>query len=123
MGVRASLLAQSLLLAAATGLLLAATTPAAAIGSFAVLGLASGVNATGSGAAWARTFGLERLGELQGVGEAARITAAAVGPLPLALAVAATGRYEAGVATLGVMAILCAMLSARWRPVASGPLA
>jgi MFS family permease len=113
-GVRASLVAMSVLLAAAMGLLLV-PVPAVAMSAYAVLGLAGGVNATGSGAAWARTFGVGRLGELQGVGEAARIAAAALGPLPLAIAMAATGGYAAGLAALGAFAVACAGLSIRWR--------
>ncbi len=115
-GVRASLVTMSALLTVSMGLLLV-SVPVTALAAFAVLGLASGVNATGSGAAWARTFGLERLGELQGVGDAARIAAAAVGPLPLAIALGATGAYAAGLAGLGVLALFCAVLSVRWHPV------
>jgi len=104
----------SALLVLAMGLLVLAQ-PIAAFAAFAVLGVASGVNATGSGSAWARTFGIERLGELQGVGEAARIAAAALGPLPLAIAVQASGSYAVGVAVLGLFAVACTILSLRWR--------
>ena len=112
-GVRAGLLAMSGLLAVAMGLLLVPVA-AVALGGFAVLGLAAGMNATGSGAAWARTFGVERLGELQGVGEATRIAAAALGPLPLAIAIETTGAYAAGLVALGAFAVACAVLSVRW---------
>jgi MFS family permease len=114
-GVRASLIGMSALLAFAMVLLLV-PMPAVALAAFAVLGVASGMNSTGSGAAWARTFGSERLGELQGVGEAARIAAAAIGPLPLAIALEATGAYDAGIVALGMLAVTCAVLSVRWRP-------
>jgi len=77
------------------------------------------VNATGSGAAWARTFGTGRLGELQAVGEAGRIAAAAAGPLPLAVALAGTGSYATGLVALAAVAALCATLSARWHPARS----
>ncbi len=112
-GVRASLLTMSGLLTMAMGLLLV-PVPAVALVAFGVLGLAGGVNATGSGAAWARTFGVQRLGELQGVGEAARIAAAALGPLPLAIAVELSGSYTVGVVALGGFALACAALSVRW---------
>jgi MFS family permease len=117
-GVRPSLIAMSVLLALAMALLLVPSA-VAALAAFAVLGLASGVNSTGSGAAWARTFGVERLGELQGVGEAARISAAALGPLPLAVALLATGAYAVGLTALGAFAMGCALLSVRWHPAAA----
>jgi len=114
-GVRVTLVAMNALLAVAMGLMLA-PAPVAAFAAFAVLGAASGVNSTGSGAAWARTFGVARLGELQGVGEAARIAAAALGPLPLAVALTTTGTYAVGLIALGVFALGCVALAARWRP-------
>jgi hypothetical protein len=117
LGVRVSLVLMNLLLAAGVVLLI---VPSAAGGfaGFAVLGLASGVNGTGSGAAWARTFGVGRLGELQGVGESARIGAAALGPLRLALALSLTGTYGAGLALLAVLALGCAAAGLRLpRPV------
>jgi len=116
-GVRASLVAMSALLVLGVGLLMIAV-PAAAVAAFAVLGVAGGVNGTGSGAAWARTFGTERLGELQGVAEAGRIAAAALGPLPLAVALQLTGAYAAGLLALGALAVACAVAGARWRPAA-----
>jgi len=116
-GVRTSLIAMSALLALAMGLLMV-PQPVAALAAFAVLGVATGVNATGSGTAWARTFGVERLGELQGVGDAARIAAAALGPLPLAIAMEASGGYALGVAGLGFFALACTALSLRWRAAA-----
>jgi MFS family permease len=117
LGVRVSLVLMNVLLAAGVVLL---TVPSAAGGfaGFAVLGMASGVNGTGSGAAWARTFGVGRLGELQGVGESARIGAAALGPLPLALALSLTGTYSAGLTLLAVLALGCAAAGLRLpRPV------
>lgn len=115
-GVRATLITMSTLLAVAMALL-ATPLPLAALSAFAVLGLAAGMNATGSGAAWARTFGVARLSELQSVGDAARIAAAALGPLPLAIAADATGAYTVGLVALAAFALACAALSARW-PVA-----
>jgi len=113
-GVRASLIAMSALLVLGVGLL-AIAVPAAALAAFAVLGVAGGVNGTGSGSAWARTFGVERLGELQGVAEAGRIAAAALGPLPLALALQLTGSYAVGLLALGALAAACTVAGARWR--------
>ena len=112
-GVRATLIAMSALLAVAIALLAVPAAPAA-LAAFAVLGFAAGMNATGSGAAWARTFGIDRLSELQSVGDAARIAAAALGPLPLAVSADATGAYTIGLAALAAFALACAALSARW---------
>jgi MFS family permease len=112
LGVRASLLAMNALLGAGTALLLLPGV-AAAFAGFVVIGLATGVNATGAGAAWAQTYGVERLGELQGVGDAARIAGAAIGPLPLAVTLALTGSYDAGLVLLVVLAVACALLGLR----------
>jgi MFS family permease len=114
LGVRASLVLMNTLLAAGA-LLLLIPSAAGGFAGFAVLGLAGGVNGTGSGAAWARTFGVARLGELQGVGESARIAAAAIGPLPLALALALTGSYATGLAVLAGLAVGCAIVGLRAR--------
>jgi hypothetical protein len=93
-GGRASLLLMNGLLAAGA-LILVIPVPAAA---FAVLGIASG-------AAWAHTFGVARLGELQGVGDAARIGGAALGPL--------TGAYAAGLVAFAALALACAATALR----------
>jgi MFS family permease len=112
LGVRVSLVLMNVLLAAGV-LLLMVSSPVGAFTGFAVLGLAGGVNSTGSGAAWARTFGVARLGELQGVGESARIGAAALGPLPLAVALSLTGSYAAGLAVMAALSIACAVTGLR----------
>jgi hypothetical protein len=104
-----SVIGMNALLAVAVGLLLVAS-PQGAYAAFAVLGVASGLNRTGVGAAWGHTYGVERLGELQGVGEAARIGAAAFGPLPLAVALSLTGGYAAGLLAMLAVAALCALL-------------
>jgi len=112
LGVRASVIAMNLVLAVGVGLLLV-RTPAGAYAAFAVLGVAGGLNGTGSGAAWGHTYGVARLGELQGVGDAARIAAAALGPLPLALALSLSGSYTTGVIALTAFAAGCALLGLR----------
>jgi MFS family permease len=112
LGVRVSLVLMNVLLAIGV-LLLMIPSAAGGFAGFVVLGLAGGVNSTGSGAAWARTFGIARLGELQGVGESARIGAAALGPLPLALALSLTGGYAAGLAGMAVLSIACAAAGTR----------
>jgi MFS family permease len=112
LGVRVSLVAMNLVLAAGACLLLVAA-PIGGYAGFVLLGVATGTNSTVSGAAWGHTFGVERLGELQGVGEATRIGAAALGPLPLALALSLTGSYGAGLAALAALAATCAALGLR----------
>jgi len=114
LGVRVSLVLMNVLLAAGVVLLMIPSA-AGAFAGFTVLGVASGVNGTGSGAAWARTFGVSRLGELQGVGESARIGAAALGPLPLAIALSLTSGYAAGLAVMAALSIGCAALGLRLR--------
>jgi MFS family permease len=114
-GVRASLLLMNGLLAAGV-LILLIPLPAAAFAAFAVLGVASGANGTASGAAWAHTFGVSRLGELQGVGDAARIGGAAIGPLPLAVALSLTGGYAAGLIAFAAIGAACALTALRLRP-------
>jgi MFS family permease len=119
-GVRASLVAMNAVLAAGITLLLVAT-PVGAYAAFALLGVAIGLNGTASGAAWGHTYGIERLGELQGVGEAARIGGAALGPLPLALALSLTGSYDAGVLVLAGLAFACALLGFRMPRARAAP--
>jgi MFS family permease len=116
LGVKVSLVLMNALLAAGVALVIVPSA-AGGFGGFALLGLATGVNATGSGAAWARTFGVDRLGELQGVGESARIGAAALGPLPLALALSLTGGYTAGLGALAALSAACAAIGLRHHPV------
>jgi MFS family permease len=111
-GVRASLLLMNGLLAAGV-LILLIPVHAAAFAAFAVLGIAGGANGTASGAAWAHTFGVARLGELQGVGDAARIGGAAIGPLPLAVALSLTGGYAAGLLAFAAVGAACAATALR----------
>jgi Na+/melibiose symporter-like transporter len=112
-GPRLTLAGKSLLLVAAAALILA--PPAAApFAAFAVVGFAGGLNSTVSGAVWARTYGTRRLGALQSTGEAARIAAAAIGPLPLAVSLSMTGSYGSGLVILAVFSAICAILGFRW---------
>jgi hypothetical protein len=114
-GVHASLFSMNALLALGLALLLVPST-GGAYASFAVMGAASGINGTGAGAAWAHTYGVARLGELQGIGESARIGAAAFGPLPLALSLSLAGSYAPGLLGLAAVAALGAVGGARLRP-------
>jgi MFS family permease len=108
-GVRASVVGMNIVLAGGVVLLLV-PRPMGAYAGFALVGIASGLNGTAGGAAWAHTYGVERLGELQGVGHGGRIAGAALGPLPLALALGLSGSYAPGLVALGALAVGCALL-------------
>jgi MFS family permease len=112
LGVRASVLAMNLLLALGAGVLIVPTGPAAFAG-FGVVGVAYGVSNTGSGAAWAHTYGRTDLGELQGLGSAARTGTSALGPLVLAAGLALTGGYAAGLGAMVVAALASTVLALR----------
>ncbi len=89
--------------------------------AFAVIGLSNGVWGVVSGIAWARTYGLAAIGRLQGLNSAATIAAAAAGPLPLALSLAATGSYDAGLVFLVATAVAALAAALRRRePTAAG---
>lgn len=109
------------LLATTSSLLLLATAilfvraPLASYGSFAVLGLAGAFSGVTTGIVWSRTYGLTRLGRLQGVSFAAQITAAAAGPLPLAVSFQATGSYTLGLVILGLVSVSTLLAATRWR--------
>jgi MFS family permease len=84
-------------------LLLTSTSPAAAYVAFAILGASMGVFVIANSTVWARTYGLHRLGRIQGLGFAAMICGAAIGPLPLAVSLAMFGSYVPGI--IGMAAI------------------
>lgn len=113
-GGRALLLATTapLALGAAIALVPAA---AAAVAGMLLLGLGLGAWFVVGGVLWARTFGLEGLGRLQGLSSAAQIAGAALGPLPLAVSLSASGSYTAGVAALAAYALVAVAAAAAWR--------
>jgi MFS family permease len=109
------------LLTGLTGLFLLATSlllvPAAATAYVAILllGLAGGLFGVVAGIVWPRTYGLSEIGRLQGMTTSVQITAAALGPLPLALSEAATGSYAVGLLALALYAGCALVVAARWR--------
>jgi predicted MFS family arabinose efflux permease len=119
-GTRALLCALTGLLGAGTALFLLPGA-AASFAGFAVIGLSTGVWGVVGGIAWARTYGLDELGRLQGLSFAAQIVAAAAGPLPLALSLGATGSYTAGLLFLLAAALAAAAAAARWHPSPTEP--
>jgi MFS family permease len=111
-GVRVTLAAMSAMLAVGTALL-AVDEAALAILAFALVGLANGFNLIAAGAVWAKTYGVEQLGLLQGAGDGARIAGAAIGPLPLAVALGLTGGFAAGLLALATLSAAGAIASLR----------
>lgn len=51
---------------------------------------------------------------MQSAGEASRIAATALGPLPLALSLSITGSYQTELRILGMLGGVCAILGIRW---------
>ncbi|MEZ5099131.1 MAG: MFS transporter [Thermoleophilia bacterium] len=111
---RTLLLATTVPLAAGVAVALVPVATAA-IAGMALMGLGMGAWFVVGGVLWARTFGLERLGRLQGLSSAAQIAGAALGPLPLAVSLSATGSYTAGVAAMVVCAAVALVVAAAWR--------
>jgi MFS family permease len=109
---RAALVLLSSVVLVATVILL---VPArwAAYAAFAALGLGMGLAWVINGTVWARTFGTSQLGRVQGMGQSARITAAAVAPLVPAVSLSASGTHDAGILLLSVTAVIALVLSTR----------
>lgn len=117
---RSVLTAVAAMSTAGSGLLLVPGA-GAAYAAFVLLGLASGYAAVLGGIVWARTYGLGRLGVLQGRSTSVRIGAAAVGPLPLALAVGLAGDFTLGFVALAAFGVAVLIAAARWQPPARPP--
>lgn len=86
-----------------------------AFASFTLLGFAGGIFGVASGIVWARTYGLGQLGRLQGTSFAVQIGASALGPLPLAISIAATGSSVPALVGIGLYALLAFAVALRWR--------
>jgi MFS family permease len=115
LSTRGLLLATSAPLLVSTLALLASDGAAAAYAGFVAAGASGGLFGITSGIVWARTYGLAGLGRLQGLSVGAQITAAAAGPLPLAVSLQATGGYGAGVAFLAAVSAAALAGAASWR--------
>jgi MFS family permease len=114
LGTRALLLGQSLLLLAGL-LLLLAPVGFLAYPAYVLLGIGVGFFGVASGIAWARTYGVDRLGKLQGAAFAAQIGAAAFAPFPLAASVALTDSYLPGLVSTAAVGAAVTVVAARWR--------
>ena len=102
-GVLADRLAPKAMLLLLTGSLVAGTAlllssnGAVAFVAFGTLGIATGLFLVSNGVVWARTYGTHRLGRVQGLGFAAMISGAALGPLPLAISRSMFDSYVPGI--------------------------
>jgi hypothetical protein len=95
----------------------------AAYAGFVLLGLAGGLFTVVSGTAWARSYGFERLGGMQGSASLVQILAAAICPLPLALSLGGSGSYLPGTLMLVALAAGATIAAACWRdPRHVGPV-
>ena len=112
---RWGIVALNLIAAAALGLLVNTDTLLDTYLFVILLGLAStGIN-TLAPIMWARNYGRQSLGAIQGVGRATQVMGFAIGPLASGLAYDATGSYRAAFIVMAVLAILATALMAASR--------
>ena len=78
-----------------------------------LLGLSQGSMGVVNGTVWARTFGTEGLGRIQGTAASSMITAAALAPLVPATSLAVTGSHTAGLLVLLGVAVAALVVAAR----------
>lgn len=104
-----------------------ALTATAAIGpviaGLMLLGAAGGLSVTANGTIWTRSYGLPGVGGLQGLAGAGQVAGAALGPLPLAVSLEATGGYLAGIVLLAAVAVWALVAGWAWRPGQVAPTA
>lgn len=109
------IVALNLVGAAALGLLVGTDTLPETYAFVVLLGLAStGIN-TLAPIMWARYYGRQSLGSIQGVGRAAQVMGFAIGPLASGIAHDATGSYRAAFIVMTGLALLAAALMAASR--------
>lgn len=83
-------------------------TRAQVMGYATVMGVAGGFVMVVFFSFWGRAYGRRQLGRIQGAAQAMTVVASAVGPLPLALCVRATGSYATAFYVLAIAAtFLC----------------
>ncbi|MFW6073976.1 MAG: MFS transporter [Chloroflexota bacterium] len=81
------------------------STPLAAFGYAALIGAAEGSWRVVNGVTWAHIYGRHGLGRIQGSAVMVGISAAAIGPLPLAWMRDVSGGYPAGLALLSALCL------------------
>jgi len=84
-----------------------------AVGYAMIFGLCNGIGMTYISFMWPRYFGRKHLGEIQGTGQMIGIVGASLGPLPLAIAIDATGDYDMTLRFLAFIPLTCAVLALR----------
>lgn len=114
-GPRALLASMSAVLGSGTVLLLS-TAGSVPYVAFALLGAATGLFMVANGSVWAHLYGTDRLGRIQGLGFAAMISGAAVGPLPLALSLTVFGSYVSGLILLTALCAVALLAAVSLRP-------
>jgi hypothetical protein len=100
---------------AAPPAMLIGRSPVLAYAAFILLGVAGSLFVLAGGIAWARSYGTEGLGKLQGLASSAQIAAAALGPLPLAVSLALTGSYDTGLVLMAAAAVGAGVAAHWWR--------
>ncbi len=85
-----------------------------------VLGSSGGIQRIISGVTWAHIYGRRGLGRVQGSAMMVSITAAAIGPLPLAYLHGLTGSYSLGLAAMAVLPVLAVIMILFAHPERSG---
>lgn len=81
-----------------------------------ILGAASGIQSVVSGVTWVHYYGREGLGKVQGSAMMLMISAAALGPLPIAALQGWRGNYTLGVAVMFAIIVGCLVMVALHRP-------
>ena len=81
-----------------------------------IFGLNNAVTMTFVGFLWPRYFGRKHLGSIQGFGQMIVIVGASLGPLPLAIALDASGSYDIALRSLTIFPILLAFVALFLRP-------
>ena len=104
--IRHVLVAAMGLLALSLAALPSLETRAQVMGYATVMGVAGGFVMVVFFSFWGRAYGRRQLGRIQGAAQAMTVVASAVGPLPLALCVRATGSYATAFYVLAVAATL-----------------
>jgi hypothetical protein len=111
------------LLSAVGLLMVAVVVPLAAVGYGLLLGIAVGGGATAGGVVWANYYGRRYLGSIRGVEGTIKMLAAALGPLPLAVAHDQSGSYLPGFLAFALLAALAAAAALAARGPKARPMA
>jgi MFS family permease len=115
-GPKRLFIANLLLLCAGTLAAQFISSPAAAVGYAALLGVSGGMQSVIGGVTWAHYYGRHGLGRVQGAATMVMIASSALGPLPLAALRGAADGYRLGLNLLAVLPALGALAMLFFRP-------